>query len=97
MQAREARWAPGRSALGGLAWLAGALAWIAASVVGAFLALLVATALVVMSFMGLVVLALAGVGARARRAMRQSREPGVIEARNIGGHSWVAYGWDTHR
>jgi hypothetical protein len=24
-------------------------------------------------------------------------DPDLIEARHIGGHSWVAYGWDGRR
>jgi hypothetical protein len=69
----------------------------AASVVGAVLALLFAATVVVISLMGMVVLALAGAAVRARRSVREARDPNVIEARHIGGHSWVAYGWDGRR
>ena len=43
------------------------------------------------------VLALAGLASKARRALRPNpvqADDGVIEARRVGGHSWVAYGWD---
>jgi hypothetical protein len=32
---------------------------------------------------------------RARRTVRARApsDPNLIEARNVGGHSWVAYGW----
>jgi hypothetical protein len=93
----SAGWRPLRSAFRGLAWLGGALALAAASAVGAVLALVFATTLVVISFMGLVVLALAGAAVRARRSMREAPDPDVIEARHMGGHSWVAYGWDGRR
>ena len=32
--------------------------------------------------------------ARAARLGRQITDDGLIEARNVGGHSWVAYGWN---
>ena len=88
---------PGRSAYRGLAWIMGGLALTGAAIVGAVLALLLTTAVVVMSLMGVVVLALAGAAARARRTVRDERDPNLIEARHIGGHSWVAYGWDGRR
>ena len=95
--AKHVTWRPVRSTATGLAWLGGALAWVAASVVGAVLALLFAATLVVISLMGMVVLALAGAAVRARRSVREAHDPNVIEARHIGGHSWVAYGWDGRR
>ena len=88
---------PGSSAVRGLAWLVGALAWVAASAVGAVLALLFAATVVVISLMAMVVLALAGAAVRARRSVREAQDPNRIEARHIGGHSWVAYGWDGRR
>ena len=99
MQGRieSAGWAPLRSAFRGLAWLGGALALAAASAVGAVLALVFAATVVVISFMGLVVLALTGAALRARRSVRGAPDPDVIEARHLGGHSWVAYGWDGRR
>ena len=99
MQGRieSAGWRPLRSASRGLAWLGGALALAAASAVGAILALIFATTVVVISFMAVVVLALTGAALRARRSMREASDPNVIEARHMGGHSWVAYGWDGRR
>jgi hypothetical protein len=45
--------------------------------------------------MASVLLVFAGLALRARRTMR--RQAGdVIEARHLGGGSWVAYGWDQH-
>jgi hypothetical protein len=45
-----------------------------------------------------VILTLAAAAVRARRtAVREPEDPDLIEARNIGGHSWVAYGWDGRR
>src|SRR5579862_5060931 len=86
-----------RSAFRGLAWVGGAIAWAAAAAVGAVLALIFATTVVVISLMGVALLALAGAGVRARRSVRAGTDPNMIEARNIGGHSWVAYGWDDRR
>jgi len=81
----------------GIAWLGGTLAWAAAAVVGAVLALVFAATMVAILFMGGVVAALAMAALRARRTVRPPVDPQVIEARNIGGHSWVAYGWDGRR
>jgi hypothetical protein len=78
----------------GLAWLAGALATVAAAAVGAVLAVFFAASLVVIALMASVLVAFAGLALRARRGARPAADPSVIEARNVGGHSWVAYGWD---
>jgi hypothetical protein len=86
-----------RSPFRWLAWIAGALAWAAAAAIGTVFALIVAATVVVISILGVVVLALTGAGIRARRSVRTPADPNVIEARNIGGHSWVAYGWDGRR
>ncbi len=95
---RYAAWRPGRSAFRGLAWVAGAAASIAAVVTGAVLALIFAASLVVILLMAGVILTLAAAAMRARRsAVRRSADPDIIEARNIGGHSWVAYSWDGRR
>lgn len=88
-------WAPGRSAFRGLAWLGGAIAWTAAAAVGAVLAVFFAATMVVIALMTTALLALASFGLRARRSIRsRPADPNLIEARNVGGHSWVAYGWD---
>jgi hypothetical protein len=81
----------------GIAWLGGAIAWTAAAAVGAVLALFFAATLVAILFMAGVVVALAAMALRARRTVRAPEGAELIEARNIGGHSWVAYGWDGRR
>jgi len=77
----------------GLAWLAGALATAAAAAVGAVLAVFLAASLVVIALTASVLVAFAGLALRARRGARAD-DPAVIEARHVGGHSWIAYGWD---
>ncbi|MDR3513663.1 MAG: hypothetical protein P4L73_18655 [Caulobacteraceae bacterium] len=79
-----------------MAWLGGAVATVAAAAVGAVLAVVFAASLVVISLMGLMLVAFAGLALRARRRVRAPDDPTLIEARNVGGHSWVAYGWDEH-
>ena len=90
-------WRPGRSAFRGLAWVGAAIAWIAAAVIGAVLALFFAATVVVILFMAAVLAALAAAAIRARRTVRAPADPELIEARHMGGHSWVAYGWDDRR
>ena len=80
-----------------IAWVGGALAWTAAAVVGVVLAVVAAATMLAILFMGGVVAALAMAALRARRTVRASVDPELIEARHIGGHSWVAYGWDSRR
>lgn len=83
---------------GVIARIGGVIATLAALSVGAVLAVFAATAVVVFALMASVLLALAGLALRARRPSRRaSAEPGVIEAEKIGGHSWVAYGWNERR
>jgi predicted lipid-binding transport protein (Tim44 family) len=81
----------GRGGINVLAWLGGLLATIAAGAIGAILAVFFAATLVVITLMGAVMVGLAGLAMRARRT---ARDPQLIEAHNVGGHSWVAYGWD---
>ena len=40
---------------------------------------------------------LAGLALRAKRTVNARRDDGVIEARHMGGHHWVAYGWNERR
>ena len=85
----------GRSFWQGLAWLAGGIATLAALAVGAVLAVFAAATVLVIAVMGTALLTLAGAARRARRTATARRaDPTLIEARNVGGHSWVAYGWD---
>jgi hypothetical protein len=84
---------PADGALKGLAWLAGALATAAAAAVGAILAVMIAAALLALATVGAAFLGLDGLALSARRK-RDDQDTDVIEARHVGGHSWVAYGWD---
>ena len=80
-----------------LAALCGALATAAAVAVGAVLALFFAATVVVIAVMSSALLALFGLATRARRAVHARRDDEVIEARYLGGHHWVAYGWNERR
>jgi cobalamin biosynthesis protein CobD/CbiB len=78
-----------------LAWIVGLLFSTIAAAVAVVLAVALAASVVVVAVMGGVLLALASLAARARRTVKSRNDgPQIIEARNIGGHSWVAYGWD---
>ncbi len=83
--------------LRGLAALLAAVAWIAAGLLGTALAVVFAATVLVLAFMSSVVLALAAAGVKAGGILRPAPRPGLIEARRVGGHSWVAYGWDGRR
>ena len=88
---------PGRSLWSGLFQVGAGLATAAAVGVGAILALVFAATVVVIGLMSAALIALGGLAYTARRAGRRPRDhDGLIEARNVGGHSWVAYGWDQH-
>lgn len=94
MEALTSRPSPLDEAFRGLAWLGGALATFVASAVAALLAVFFTAALAVVALMGVVLVAFAGLALRARRKAQANIDPDLIEARHIGGHSWVAYGWD---
>jgi cytochrome c oxidase assembly factor CtaG len=84
--------------LRGLVWLTGAVAGLAAGAIAAVLAVFFAAAMMVIAFMASILLALAATAVRARRRAHATvSDPGLIEARHVGGHSWVAYGWDGRR
>jgi hypothetical protein len=88
------------SALRSLAAVGAALATTGAVIVGAVLAVFAAATVAVIAVMGSALLAFAGLAMRARRTVRARRAPaadGVIEARHLGGHHWVAYGWNERR
>lgn len=88
----------GSSARKGFAAVFGLVAATLAGAVGLILALVFAATVVVIGLIGGVLLALAGLAMKARRTARAKPSPdGVIEARQVGGHSWVAYGWDNRR
>jgi hypothetical protein len=89
---------PRPSLLRGLVWFVGAVAGLAAGAIAAVLAVFFAAAMMVIAFMASILLALASTAVRARRrAYATVSDPNVIEARHVGGHSWVAYGWDSRR
>jgi len=98
MQIRSGRLNPTSAVLRGLIWMVGALASLAAAAIAAILAVFFAATMMVVAFMASILLALAAAAVRARRRVRAAvADPDVIEARNVGGHSWVAYGWDDRR
>jgi hypothetical protein len=63
-------------------------------VVGAVLAVFAAATVAVIALMTSALLAFAGLAMRARRTVRARRRGDVLEARHLGGHHWVAYGWN---
>ena len=78
--------------------MAATLARAAAVIVGAVLAVFAAATVAVIAVMTSALLAFAGLALRARRARaRRTAGDGVIEARHLGGHHWVAYGWNERR
>ena len=87
---------PTTGSAAGLGWLVGFVVSSIASVIAVILAVALAASVVVVAVMGGALLALAGLASRARRTIkvRSDSGPPIIEARNVGGHSWVAYGWD---
>jgi len=85
------------SARKGLAWLGGLVATAAALTIGAILAVFAAATVVVIALMTSALLALSGLALRARRRVHAPAGTDLIEARHVGGHSWVAYGWNERR
>ena len=80
--------------------IAGAIATVAAAGLAAVLALVFAASIVVIGLVASALLGVAGIAMRARRsrlATARSRDSGVIDAHHVGGHSWVAYGYDRRR
>lgn len=84
------------SALRSLAAVGAALATTGAVIVGAVLAVFAAATVAVIAVMTSALLGFAALAMRARRTVRARRrhDDGVIEARHLGGHHWVAYGWN---
>ena len=80
-----------RSALGGMVWIIAALAWLGAAAVGAVMALVFAATFVVIGLMASALIALSAAAVRARRSVRRAADPTLLEARHVGGHSWIAY------
>ena len=96
-RANDTRSPRAASAIRPLAWLAGLIASLAAVVIGALMAVFFAATMVVTALLASVVVAFIGAALKARRSLRPRTDPAVIEARNVGGHHWVAYGWDGGR
>jgi len=74
------------------------LAAVAGLLLAAVAALFAAATVVVVAVVGTALLGMAAVTGRLRRQpVRRTagpmRDDGVIEARRVGGHQWVAYGW----
>ena len=89
----------GQSAWKSLAWLGGAVATAIAATIAAVLAVVFAATVVVIALMTSALIAMAGLAMRARRTARPSAaaDDGIIEAHKVGGHSWVAYGWNDRK
>jgi hypothetical protein len=88
-------WGAGGSATVGLARIGGALAWTVASAVAAALALMFAATMVLIAIPAGVFVLIAASVLRDRASKRAGVvDSDVIEARHVGGHSWVACGWD---
>ena len=80
-----------------IARFGGALAALAALVVGSVLALFFAATVVVMAVIASALIGLTLLVMRSRRPAKvRAGVPGVIEARRVG-HTWVAYGWNEPR
>lgn len=94
MQRVDGGFRPVASVVRAVIWTGGALAGVAAGAIAAVLAVFFAAAMMVIAFMASILLALAAMAAQARRRTRASFGADIIEARRVGGHSWVAYGWD---
>jgi hypothetical protein len=90
---RPSIWKPSRPSL--LARIAAAGAWTGASLVAAAVVIVFAATLVAVAMAGCGMLAAWVLVRRlGRPAKPRSGEPDLIEAHHVGGHSWVAYGWD---
>ena len=90
----EKTWGARPAAVGGLARIGVTLAWGAVGLVGAVVAAVIAATLVAVAVVGSAALAVAALMLGARRVVRSgSTDPDLIEARHVGGHSWVASGW----
>jgi hypothetical protein len=90
----EKTWGARPAAVGGLARIGVTLAWGAMGLVGAVVAAVIAATLVAIAVVGSAALAVAAVTLGARRVVRSgSADSDLIEARHVGGHSWVASGW----
>ena len=85
---------PVNGVLKALAWLGGLLATGIATIFAAVMAVFVAAAVLALAMTAAAFIGFTGLAVRARRGARAKTDPDLIEAHNVGGHSWVAYGWD---
>ncbi|MFM1959757.1 MAG: hypothetical protein RL588_1274 [Pseudomonadota bacterium] len=88
----------GSSTLRGPKAVLAVLAAVAGLLLAAVAALFAAATVVVAAVVGTALLGLAALTGRLRRqpatvARGPMGDDGVIEARKVGGHEWVAYGW----
>jgi NaMN:DMB phosphoribosyltransferase len=86
-------WAPRPSFGRVLGLVAAFAAWMIAGVAGLMLAAIVTALLVVVGLVGGAAVALTG---KVPRPGARAKDPDLIEAQKVGGHSWVAYGFDNH-
>ncbi len=81
-----------------LAWVGGLLATVAAVIIGSVLTVFAVTTVVVLAVMTSATLAFVALAGRAKsKARARAADDGIIEARKVGGHHWVAYGWNERR
>lgn len=85
------------SALQRLAWLGGAVITAIAAAAAAVLAVVFAATVVVIAVVSTALFGLIALVMRSRRPAKAKADDGIIEAQNVGGHSWVAYGWDKRK
>lgn len=77
-----------------LTWFLGALTGAVAATVTAVLAVAFALVLFVCVLVTALLVATNAARTKVWRRVRPARAAEVIEAKHVGGHSWVAYGWD---
>ena len=77
--------------------IGGAVITAIAVTAAAVLAVVFAATVVVIAVVSTVLFGLIALVLRARRPAKAKADDGIIEARHLGGHSWVAYGWDERK
>ena len=87
----KSSWTVVRSPWRGLTWLVGGIVALIAAVFAVVLAI------GFFLFAVLTAVTLTVTGTLRRSVRRGAADRDLIEARQIGGHSWVAYGWDGRR
>ncbi len=85
-----------RNVVTGLAWIGAVMGWAFAAAVGAVVAVILAAGMLLVALVAVAPLAIAAAAARAARPGREPSDPNLLEARYVGGHSWVAYAADAH-